>query len=131
MGEWLSQVPVKLDAKMVARIDEDVTRFLPFLSGALGVDSRFAGSGIQPNRQRQCGLDAGRIAKGTGCTASAGIACTKCTERRAAMTGPEKLAEHSKWLEAHPWWASGLTLLLVLLMAVVSQLIVYACLHAR
>lgn len=33
MGEWLSQVPVKLDARMVARLDEDVTRFLPFCQG--------------------------------------------------------------------------------------------------
>lgn len=37
MSEWLTQVPVKLDAKIVSRLDDDVTRFLPFCTGRSAV----------------------------------------------------------------------------------------------
>ena len=33
MGEWKQNVPVRLDAKTIARIDGDVRRFAPFCQG--------------------------------------------------------------------------------------------------
>lgn len=37
--------------------------------------------------------------------------------------GPELLAEHDRWLQAHPWWARAITLWLVLAILVLAELI--------
>jgi hypothetical protein len=42
------------------------------------------------------------------------------------MSTPEKLAEHSRWLEAHPWWRRGIILWLVLFVMTLAEALRYA-----